>query len=137
MMLISKPKSNMFFVNNIEEFEKLELDYNETKCAFDNFNQCFYLRSRDKYGEYSPVDILFYARFEQKIKSIEEDEFIKKCKSVGLSELYTEIACRFFLMNETPQDVWLWLLDTKKKDMEWDSVRNLKCKLKKKLFNKI
>ena len=127
----------MLFVNSIEEFEKLELDYNETKCAFDNNNQCFYLRSRNMYGEYCPVDILFYEKFEQKVLSIEKEEFIKKCKDVGLNELKTEISIMFFLENKTPQDVWLWLLETKKKDMEWDSVRNLKCKLKKKLFEKV
>lgn len=129
--------SNIQYVNDIEEFEKIELRLNETRLVFDNFNQCFYIRSRDKFGEYSPIKIFFYDNFFQKVQSIEKEEFIKHCKDAGLNYLKTEIACLFFLENKTPQDVWLWLLETGKKDWSWDYVRNLKCNLKKKLFNKI
>lgn len=129
--------TNIFYVNGIEEFEKIELKPNETRLAFDNNQQCFYVRERDKLGEYSPVKIFFYENFAQKIQNIEKDEFVKKCKEAGLDELKTEISIMFFLENKKPQEVWLWALEKKKKDWEWDYVRNLKCKLKKKLFNNV
>lgn len=130
-------KTNIEYVNNIEEFEKIELQPNETILRFDNNQPCFYVRERDKFGEYSIVKIFFYENFAQKIQNIEKDEFIKKCKEAGLDELKTEVACMFFLQNKKPQEVWLWALEHKKKDWEWDYVRNLKCKLKKKLFERV
>jgi hypothetical protein len=133
------PKTNILFVNSIEEFEKIELELCQTLVAFDTSKekQVFYAKERDKYGEYSPVMIFFYQNFAQKIQDFEKEEFIKKCKEAGLDELKTEVACLFFLENKKPQEVWLWALEHKKKDWEWDYVRNLKCNLKKKLFNKI
>ena len=105
-------KSNICYVNNIEEFEKIGLEINQTFLAFDNFNQCFYIRSRDKYGEYSRTMIYFYKNFEQKVKSIEEEEFIKKCKEAKLDEVKSKIAYMFFKENKKPQEVWLWLLES-------------------------
>ena len=130
-------KTNIEYVNSIEEFEKIELQPNETILRFDNNQPCFYVRERDKFGEYSIIKIFFYENFAQKIQNLEKDEFIKKCKEAGLDELKTEVACLFFLENKKPQEVWLWALEHKKKDWEWDYVRNLKCKLKKKIFNKV
>ena len=131
------PTTNVQFVDSLEDFEKIELELSETRLAFDNNKECFYVRERDKFGEYSIVRIYFYENFAQKIQNVERNEFIKKCKEAGLDELKTEISIMFFLENKKPQEVWLWLLDHKKKDLEWDYVRNLKCKLKKKLFNKV
>lgn len=130
-------KTNIEYVNSIDEFEKIELQTNETILRFDNNQPCFYVKERDKFGEYSIVKVFFYQNFAQKIQNLEKDEFVKKCKEAGLDELKTEIACMFFLENKKPQEVWLWVLETKKKDWEWDYVRNLKCKLKKKLFQKV
>lgn len=130
------PKTNMLFVDSLEEFEKIELELNESIVAFDKNKekQTFYAKERDRHGEYSPVMIYFYENFAQKIENLEREEFKKRCKKVGLDELKTECACLFFLENKTPQDVWLWLLDTKKKDIEWDSVKIMKYRLKCKLF---
>lgn len=64
----------------------------------------------------------------------DKDAFIAKCKSLGYNDLKTEMAIKFFVDNEKPKDVWLWLLETKKSDIEWDSVRRLKCIMKKELF---
>ena len=64
----------------------------------------------------------------------DKEAFIAKCKSYGYNELKTEMAIKIFIDNEKPKDVWLWLLETKKSDMEWDSVRRLKCIMKKELF---
>ena len=129
--------TNIFYVNSLEEFEQLELKPNETKLAFDNFKQCFYVRSRDKYGEYSIVMIFFYENFAQKILNLEREELIKKCKDAGLDDLKTECACKFFLDKMKPYDVWIWVTSEKGKDWSWDYVVSLKCKLKKKLFPKI
>ena len=130
-------KSNIEFVENFEKFEKIELQPNQTKLAFDNNQQCFYIRSRDKFGEYSQTKIYFYEDFAQKVQNVEKEMFINKCKKAGLDELKTEIACMFFLENKTPQEVWLWLLEKKKKDLSCDYVRNLKYKLKIKLFENV
>ena len=51
-------KSNIQYVDSIEEFERIELDYNQTILCFDNFKACFYIRERNKYGEYSTVKVL-------------------------------------------------------------------------------
>jgi hypothetical protein len=129
--------TNIQYVNILEEFEQIELKPNETRLAFDNNQQCFYVRSRDKYGEYSPVMIFFYENFAQKIQNLEKEEFIKKCKEAGLDELKTECAIRFFLLKQKPYDVWIWVTSEKGKDWSWDYVISLKCKLKKKLFPKV
>ena len=129
------PITNILFVDSLEEFEQIELQPNETKLAFDRHKerQTFYARERDRYGEYSPTMIFFYENFAQKIKNIERDEFIKKCKDAGLNDLKTEIACKFFLDKWKPYDVWIWVTSEKGKDWSWDYVTNLKCSLKKKL----
>lgn len=130
-------KTNIEYVENIEEFEKIELNSNETILRFDNNQPCFYVRERDKFGEYSPVKIFFYENFAQKIQNIEKEEFIKKCKEAGLDELKTECACKFFFDKCKPYDVWIWVTSVKGKSWSWDYVIGLKCSLKKKLFPKI
>lgn len=130
-------KTNISYVNNLEEFEKIELQPNETFLAFDNNQQCFYVRERDKFGEYSVVKIFFYENFAQKIQNLEREEFVRKCKDIGLDDLKTQLACMFFLENKKPLEVWEWTLKNTKKDYEWEYIRSLKCKLKKKLFKEI
>lgn len=133
------PKSNILFVNSIEEFEKIELELCQTVLAFDTSKekQVFYAKERDRYGEYSPVMIFFYQNFAQKIQNFEKEEFIKKCKSAGLDDVKTQMAYMFFVENKKPQEVWIWLLDNKIKDYSWDYVYNVKSTLKKKLFPKV
>jgi hypothetical protein len=130
-------KTNIKYVNSIDEFEKIELQPNETILCFDNNQPCFYVRERDKFGEYSLVKVYFYENFAQKIQNLEREEFIKKCKEAGLDELKTMCACKFFLDKCKPYDVWIWVTGEKGKDWSWDYVTSLKCKLKKKLFPKV
>ena len=130
-------KSNIQYVENLEEFEKIELELNETVLKFDNNQQCFYVRERDKFGEYSSVKIYFYKDFIQTAQDIKKEEFIKRCKEAGLSELKTEVACMFFLDNKKPLEVWEWSLKNTTKNWEWDYVRALKYKLKRKLFTEV
>ena len=61
--------SNIFYVNNIEEFEKIELKPNETRLAFDNFQPCFYVRECDREGKPSIVKVFFYENFAQRIQN--------------------------------------------------------------------
>ena len=68
------------------------------------------------------------------VKISDKDKLIALCKAHGYNELKTEMAIKFFIDKEKPKDVWLWLLETKKSDIEWDSVRRLKCIMKKELF---
>ena len=129
-----KIKSNISYVESLTEFEKIEIKPNETRLSFDNLNQCFYIKTRDKNGEYSPIKIYFYQNFVEKIGSIERDEFIKRCRDAGFDELKTEIAIKLFKENMKVENVWLWLLSEKKKDIEWDSVKQMKYRMKVKLF---
>ena len=129
--------SNIQYVDSIEEFEKIKLEPNQILLRFDNNNPCFYVRERDRYGEYSPVKIYFYENFAEKVQNGEREDFIRKCKEIGLDDIKCEVACMFFLENKKPLEVWEWSLKNTKKDWEWDYVRNLKCKLKKKLLEKV
>ena len=133
------PKSNILFVSSIEEFEKIELELGQTVVAFDidPQKQTFYCRERDRYGEYSPTMIFFYENFAQKMQNFEREDFMEKCRKAGLDAIKTQMAYMFFKENRKPQDVWLWLIDNKIKDYEWETVRNIKWKLKKKLFKEM
>ena len=64
----------------------------------------------------------------------EKDKIISLCKLHNYGELKTQIAVKFFVEKEKPKAVWLWLCETQKYPMEWDSVKNLKYKMKKDLF---
>ena len=127
-------KTNIQYVNSLEEFEQMPLQLNEVMLRFDNNQPCFYVRGRDKFGEYSATKIYFYEDFYQKAQNMQEWEFIEKCKKAGLNELKTKLACLFFLENKTPEQVWEWTLQNKIKDYEWDSLKTIKYRLKKKLF---
>jgi hypothetical protein len=124
-------KSNIRYVNNLEEFEAIKLDTNQTVLCFDNNQSCFYVRACDKYGEMSPVKVYFYEDFATHMKRANNNDFYEKCKALKLDPLKTELAYKFFIDNEKTQKVWLWLLETKKADWEYDTVKYLKCKLKK------
>lgn len=63
-----------------------------------------------------------------------KDKLIAKCKDKGYDELKTQIAVKFFVDKEKPKTVWLWLCETQENPMSWDSVKNLKYKMKKDLF---
>jgi hypothetical protein len=134
---ISQIKSNILYVDSLEAFEKIELEPNQAVLAFDNYRLCFYVKSRDWCGEYSPVTIYFYEGFDYKVQSIDREELIKKCQEAGLSELKTKIAIMFFVEKKKPLEVWEWSLKNTSKNWEWDYVRNLKWQLKRKLFEEV
>ena len=124
-------KSNIQYTDSIEDFEKIELECNQTILCFDNYKSCFYTRSRDKYGEYSVVKVFFYEDFATKMQNEDDKVFYDKCKQLKLDPLKTEIAYKFFIKNEKPMKVWIWVLENKKADWEYDTVKNLRYKLKK------
>jgi hypothetical protein len=130
-------KTNIQYVNSLEDFEQMPLGLNEVMLRFDNNQPCFYVRERDKFGEYSATKIYFYETFAQKVQSIEKSEFVEKCKNAGLTDLKIEIACMFFLEGKKPLQVWEWVLRNTDKQWEWDYVRGLKYKLKKKIFQEV
>lgn len=124
----------LYFVDNIEQFEAIEIFPNQSAIGFDNYRQCFYEKTRDRFGEYSKTKIYFYEDFYQKTQNMQECEFIEKCKKAGLNDIKIKLACLFFLENKTPEQVWEWTMQNKIKDYEWDSLKTLKYRLKKKLF---
>ena len=64
----------------------------------------------------------------------EKDNLIARCKDLNYNELKTQIAVKFFIDKQKPKDVWLWLCETQDNPMSWDSLYNLKSKMKKDLF---
>lgn len=82
------------------------------------------------------IPLIMYAEsllFDVKIS--EKDKLIELCRQHGYNQLKTTIAIKFFYENEKPRDVWLWLLETKQSNIEWDSVNKMKKRMKKELFN--
>ena len=129
---ISMVTSNIQYVNSLEEFEKIPLSYNQTILCFDNTQPCFYIRERDRTGEYSRVKIYFYENFAQRVQGLKVSEFVEKCKKAGLNEFDTKIAEKMFIENIKNDDLWDCLLKNKR-DVEFDSVRTIKWRIRKKL----
>ena len=128
--------SNILYVDSIEEFDKIELAFNQTCLAFDNNRQCFYVKTRDRFGEYSQTKIYFYNDFATQIsgiKGITKDEFIEKCKQVNFDEFKCELAIKFFLEKKKPYEVWKWTCQ-KGMHYEEDTIRVMKSRLKAKLL---
>lgn len=125
------------YVDSIEEFEAIELEPNQKIIRFDNFNQCFYFKERDKFGEYSDVIIYFYEDFAQKVQGIEREDFIKKCQKIGFSELKTKLAIMFFLENRKSEEVWEWTLKNTDKNYEWDTIYTMRSKMRRQLFEEV
>lgn len=69
-----------------------------------------------------------------KSKSTRKERLIEKCKQLNYNKLKTEIAVKFFIDKEKPKDVWNWICETRPMAMSWDSLYNLKTKMKKDLF---
>ena len=64
----------------------------------------------------------------------EKDKLIVLCKKHNYNELKTQLAVKFFVDKEKPKDVWVWLCDEQNYDIEWDSVKTMKYRMKKQLF---
>lgn len=64
----------------------------------------------------------------------EKDKLIALCKKHNYNELKTQMAIKFFVDKEKPKDVWVWLCDEQNYDIEWDSVKTMKYRMKKQLF---
>ena len=75
--------------------------------------------------------------FLQKINKETETSIREKCRLYGYNKLKSDIAVKFFIENATPKEVWLWLLSTKQSNIEWDSVKIIKYRMKKELFQDI
>lgn len=82
--------------------------------------------------------LLYYIQYfiELKEKPIlsEREIIIDKCRALKYNQLKTEIAIKFFVENEKPKEVWEWLCNDKHEYIEWDSVKQLKWRMKKELF---
>lgn len=70
-----------------------------------------------------------------KNKVSDKDELIAKCRKLGYNQLKTDMAIKFFIENEKPREVWIWLTQNKLSTLEWETVRTIKYKMKKELFN--
>ena len=129
---IIEPKivTNIQYVDNVEEFEKIELHLNQTMLVFDNYKNCFYVRARDKFGEYSTTKIYFYEDFSHKAQSLELEDFKSRCKQIGFDDFKTEVAIKLFIDKIKPMQVWEWIVGNKLKDWSLDYVRTLKHDIK-------
>ena len=126
--------SELIFVDTLEDFEQIQFDCNKTLVAFDNFKQCLYVRERDKYGEYLPVLIFFYENIAQRVLNFKREEFIEKCRKAKLSENDIKIAEKFYIDNMKNDEVWDWVLRNKIKDVELDTIKTIKWRIKTKLY---
>lgn len=70
-----------------------------------------------------------------KTKVSDKDELIAKCRKLGYNQLKTDMAIKFFIENEKPREVWIWLTQNKLSTLEWETVRTIKYNMKKELFN--
>lgn len=132
--LIQSTKANkIIFVNSLIEFEKIEFDNDTTCLAIDNFVPSFYIRSRDKNGEYSSIKIYFYEDIAIKVQNLKHDEFVEKCRIAKLSETDTKIAEKIFIDNMNNDELWDWVLRNKIKDVELDTIRKIKWRIRVKL----
>lgn len=71
---------------------------------------------------------------ELKNRYTEKEQLVEKCRKLKYNSLKTQMAIKFFIENEKPKDVWLWLCEMQENPMEWDSVKRLKYQMKKDLF---
>ena len=69
------------------------------------------------------------------VKISDEDKLISLCKLHGYNELKTQIAVKFFIDKEKVKDVWLWLCNEQNYNIEYDSVKKIKLRMKKDLFS--
>lgn len=65
----------------------------------------------------------------------DKEAFIEKCKELKYGELKTEIALKFFVEKLKTKEVWEWLCNDKKEYMEYDSLKQMKWRMKKEIFN--
>ncbi|MBQ0099173.1 MAG: accessory gene regulator B family protein [Firmicutes bacterium] len=85
-------------------------------------------------GCFIPIIMYIESLIFDKVKT-KEDEVKDLCMLHKYNEIKTEMAIKFFVKNEKPRDVWLWLCEKQGMNaMEWDSVKHLKWKMKKELF---
>lgn len=67
-------------------------------------------------------------------KVTDKEAFIAKCKELKYGELKTEIAVKFFVDKAKTKEVWDWLCNDKQEYMEYDSVKQMKWRIKKEIF---
>jgi hypothetical protein len=108
------------------------LQPNETKRALDNYKPRLYLRSRDRFGEYSMPKIYFYEDVAEKVQGIEKEDFIKKCRLAKFDDFETEMAVKYFIENAKHECVWKWAIG-KGMRYELDTMRIIKYRLKARL----
>jgi hypothetical protein len=65
----------------------------------------------------------------------DKESFIEKCKDLKYGDLKTEIAVKFFVEKLKKKEVWDWLCNDKQEYIEYDSVKQMKWRMKKELFN--
>lgn len=133
--LIQSTKANkIIFVNSLIDFEKAEFEIDTTCLAIDNFVPSFYIKSRDKNGEYSSIKVYFYEDIALKVQNLKHDEFVEKCRKAGLNETDIKIAEKIYIDNLNNEELWDWLLRNKIKDVGLDTIRTIKWRIKKKLY---
>jgi hypothetical protein len=76
----------------------------------------------------------YFLDLKTNIKVDDKEEFINKCKALGYGQLKTEIAIKFFVDKIKTKEVWNWLCEDKQAYMEYDSVKQMKWRMKKEIF---
>lgn len=68
------------------------------------------------------------------IKKSDKELLIERCKALNYNTMKTKIAVKFFIDKEKPKQVWEWLCEKEGKCIEYDSVYQMKWRMKKELF---
>jgi hypothetical protein len=69
-----------------------------------------------------------------KSKYTRKERLIDKCKTLNYSKFKIDIALQFFIEKKKTKEVWNWLCQNYPQSITWDSLYNLKTKMKKDLF---
>jgi hypothetical protein len=69
-----------------------------------------------------------------KSKFTRKERLIEKCQQLNYSKMKTDIALQFFIEKKKTKEVWQWICESYSQAMTWDSLYNLKSKMKKDLF---
>lgn len=69
-----------------------------------------------------------------KAKAVDDVALVEKCKAHSYTQLKTEIALKFFVEKAKTKEVWAWLCNEKHEYLEYDSVKQMKWRMKKELF---
>lgn len=75
-----------------------------------------------------------YLNLKAKTEIPVKQSLVEKCKALNYGERKTEIAIKFFEEKMKTKEVWEWMCNEKHDFVEYDTVKQMKWRMKKELF---